>query len=261
MDHPAKSTLQTYLIHHGILGQKWGKRNGPPYPLDASDHSASEKKAGWQKSLDKKEKRNDDRYRDNREGVVIKRGSTIHRISSVNNETHEGRAYATYKEKDYKGYLNRAKFSSKIDGGSQFDMTMKVTKDLVIPSEKARIDTFIEFISTDPKAKADIANVMSRVCVFNLPSGKQVSLVSAKKKLKQYNSMSEDKMRKIGYKDFAVAMGFDKSLQEKFFAKLSEKGYNATVDDADAKVVSDTPIIVFERKDTLEIVDVKKIYS
>lgn len=39
------------LYHHGILGQRWGTRNGPPYPLDASDHSASEKKAGWRKSL------------------------------------------------------------------------------------------------------------------------------------------------------------------------------------------------------------------
>lgn len=40
------------LSHHGILGQKWGKRNGPPYPIDAGDHSASEKKAGWRKSLE-----------------------------------------------------------------------------------------------------------------------------------------------------------------------------------------------------------------
>lgn len=40
------------LIHHGIRGQRWGSRNGPPYPLDSEDHSASEKKAGWRKSLD-----------------------------------------------------------------------------------------------------------------------------------------------------------------------------------------------------------------
>ena len=39
------------LYHHGIFGQKWGKKNGPPYPLKPSKHSASEKKAGWRKSL------------------------------------------------------------------------------------------------------------------------------------------------------------------------------------------------------------------
>lgn len=32
------------LEHHGILGQEWGKRNGPPYPLDKSDKSFKEKR-------------------------------------------------------------------------------------------------------------------------------------------------------------------------------------------------------------------------
>ena len=38
-------TINGYLCHHGIQGQKWGVRNGPPYPLSASARSAAEKKA------------------------------------------------------------------------------------------------------------------------------------------------------------------------------------------------------------------------
>lgn len=44
---------KNYLEHHGILGQKHGVRNGPPYPLSAGAHSAAEKKAGWRKSLER----------------------------------------------------------------------------------------------------------------------------------------------------------------------------------------------------------------
>ena len=34
-----------FIAHHGILGQKWGQRNGPPYPLDEDDLSVAERKA------------------------------------------------------------------------------------------------------------------------------------------------------------------------------------------------------------------------
>lgn len=45
------------LRHHGVLGQEWGKRNGPPYPLSDGAHSVREKKAGWKESLTGKYKK------------------------------------------------------------------------------------------------------------------------------------------------------------------------------------------------------------
>lgn len=36
--------MNNYLIHYGILGQRWGVQNGPPYPLSGEQKSSSEKK-------------------------------------------------------------------------------------------------------------------------------------------------------------------------------------------------------------------------
>ena len=38
---PTDSDLQ----HHGIIGMKWGRRNGPPYPLDSSVSTGSKLKS------------------------------------------------------------------------------------------------------------------------------------------------------------------------------------------------------------------------
>ena len=44
MDYYGNNDYRDYIAHHGRLGQKWGQRNGPPYPLDRTQFSGLEKK-------------------------------------------------------------------------------------------------------------------------------------------------------------------------------------------------------------------------
>ena len=46
-----------YLAHHGILGQKWGVKNGPPYPLSSTQKSSEEKSFGARSGKNRKNKR------------------------------------------------------------------------------------------------------------------------------------------------------------------------------------------------------------
>lgn len=43
--------MRYVICHHGIKGQKWGVRNGPPYPLDYEQHNSKEKKSNSKSSL------------------------------------------------------------------------------------------------------------------------------------------------------------------------------------------------------------------
>jgi hypothetical protein len=90
------------LKHVGVLGMHWGQRK--------SENVSSERKLNYET-----------------DSFTLKKGTQLHRLSSVANETHKGSGYASFLESDAKSYREMGKMFSKC-GMTQFDMTMKVKK-------------------------------------------------------------------------------------------------------------------------------------
>jgi hypothetical protein len=141
------------LCHHGILGQKWGTKNGPPYPLVGGTYdnrNAVEKREGKKEKI----KRHQDR--------VIKSGTKLQTLSVDPNRTKDtDMYYAAFDKRDVHEY--NALFNKKMeqpiydkDGnivGSEkvhkFRITNIPNKDIKIASETSGANAFMELYKKD----------------------------------------------------------------------------------------------------------------
>lgn len=102
-----------YLAHHGILGQKWGKKNGPPYPLNPEDHSKSEQNAGWRKSLDGNSKADGSGTNGSKKQTITEK---MAKNFSEDYEKHYGGAYT--KEAAAKAGMDKEKILKRVAIGA-----------------------------------------------------------------------------------------------------------------------------------------------
>lgn len=146
------------LYHHGILNQKWGVRNGPPYPLFGGDYSKSELRAVY-----KQRKARNSIYNKKHFDEVLKANkTTLSTLSYDKDRTKDtDMFYATHDKLDKHQY--NALFNKKIpqtiydDKGNpigsgyfmKYRIDNKLKTDVKVASEDSAAKIFAELYAND----------------------------------------------------------------------------------------------------------------
>lgn len=257
------------LQHHGIMGQKWGERNGPPYPLGGGDYSPSE-------NYYKKKRHPNEKYKKQHFDKTIRTTDTLSTLSYDPNRTKNvDMFYATYKKLDkhqYNALFNKPipkpiydKDGNEIGTGQflKYKINNNVKSDIKVASEDSGAKIFANLYKKD----RDFYN-------FVTDSERMESyFVKDKYKFKGYRESREvlDNLKKPDYKPtekdvktlyrmFNYVIPYDgegnarkgrdvTTQRAKFFNECKKEGYGAVLDTNDAiygGFKATAPVIVFD---------------
>ena len=260
-----------FIEHHGILGQKWGVKNGPPYPLGGGDYTALEReKIGRERKLNKYSRYNKKHY-----DTTLKKGSELKTLTFDPTRTDKTDMFyaATNKidEHHYKAFFDKKapttlydKKGNAIGTGEayKFSVTNTAVKDLKVASEDSGVDAFVKLYSSDrdfynfvndPKRlRARFEEGVHRGALGYETARKTMDRMQTP----GYKPTSKDLEQVYRIFNHSIPAGCDNARyakdvvtqRAKFFNELKKNGYDAVLDTNDAlynAVQANNPVIVF----------------
>lgn len=260
------------LYHHGILGQKWGKKNGPPYPLKGGDYTQSERKA-----IRAKRKSGNSIYNKKHFDEVLKADkTTLSTLSYDKNRTkNTDMFYATHNNLDKHQY--NALFNKKIPqtlydekGNSigtgmylKYRIDNSLKSNIKVASEDSSAKIFMDLYKKDRDFYNFVTdeNRMQNYFVrdkYKFKGYREAAGTLKKMKDKEYMPSSDD--LQTVYRMFNYVIPYDGegnarkekdvyTQRTKFFNACKKAGYGAVLDTNDSiygGFKAKSPVIVFD---------------
>ena len=210
------------IYHHGVKGQKWGVRNGPPYPLDEDTN-------GYKI------------YGDGR--IEISKGTKLQRLVGKDSKKDlAGMLYTSFTANDNARYIVKIGGKGLFGGGRDTLLTLTAKQDLKSPSAKEAATTFFEMLRDNPKLNKQMDSVPLMYSYNN-------------KELKRvFSDINKNKMDDYQMVNSALMFDAMKPIKDEWFSRLRKKGYNMIRDENDVRNgYSKNPIILFDGNESVSI--------
>lgn len=261
------------LKHHGILGQKWGQRNGPPYPLSGRQYSSAE--------LSKKYK-----TKRRQEDHVIKKDTVMNTLSKDPNRTKDAEMfYAAHTKDDKNFYMSIFNFKMPTDefdpetgekigtsNSYKYMINNKARTDIKVAGDEQSANMFSDLYKKDRDFSNFVTDKNRMQKYFEAAHANKPRMFYTKEykdsfkaldKLDDPSKLDTNDIRRL-YAIFNYTLAYDGTYTKnpdpkggkdvavqraKFFKEAKKNGYGAILDVNDTfngTFKADKPVIVFD---------------